>query len=203
MKWGEEGFMKRLRAGDRDACVDLIDGHYRQVYWYLLGLSRDEKKAADLTQNTFAKVWREIGDFRGESSFRTWVFAIARNEFLMDLRASGRDPELIEYTDLEVISDPAPSAEEAFSDREAKDVVRRQVERLPGRYREVISLHYFARMSFREVGKLLSVPSGTVKSRVNNALKLLKEGLERMEVGHESSESGKDAAVHGSRRRSC
>lgn len=203
MRVGEKGLLKRLRAGDREACVDLIDGHYQEVYWYLLGLSRDEERAADLTQNTFAKVWRGIASFRGESSFRTWLFAIARNEFLLHLRASGRDPELVEYSDLEVVSDPAPSVEEALNARDLEDVVRKQVRTLPGRYREVISLHYFSRMSLREIAKVLSVPSGTVKSRVHKALELLKEGLEKMEIGHESPESRKDAAVHGSQRGSC
>lgn len=199
MKWGEKGLLRRIRAGDREACVVLIDRHYRDVYRYLLGLGRDAERAADLTQNTFAKAWTGVGGFRGDSSFKTWLFAIARNEFLMEVRASGRHEELLEYTDLEVISDPAPSAEEALSSREVEDVVRRQVERLPGRYREAVSLHYFARMSLREIAGMLSLPTGTVKSRIHKALELLKESLEGTEIDHERPKSEKDASVRDSR----
>ena len=111
MKLREKMLVKRLKAGDRDSCITLIDRHYQQVYWYLLNLSKDEEKAADLTQNTFSKAWVAIRNFKGESSFRTWLFSIARNEFLLQIRKEKKCPEIVEFTELDIISDPTPSIE--------------------------------------------------------------------------------------------
>jgi len=193
----EKAILKRLKSGDREACVTLIDKHYQQVYWYLLDLSRNEDTAADLTQSTFANAWRAVGKFEGRSTFRTWLFSIARNEFLTEVRKSGRYPELMEFSELEVLEDPAPSPEETVAQQDLLAAVRARVEELPGRYREVVSLHYFSRMTLREVAGVLNIPSGTVKSRIHKALSLLKDNLEGLEIGDESDETEEAASFGG------
>ena len=184
MDLSEKWLLRRIRAGDRQACTELIDQHYQQVYWYLLDLSKNQEQAADLTQDTFAKAWQALPAFRGDSSFRTWLFAIARNEFLLQLRTQGRSPELAEYLDLEILPDPAPSAEQRFSSHQLREQIREQVHHLPGKYREVIALHYFSALSLREAAAVLQVPLGTVKSRLSQALYLLKARLENEESNH-------------------
>ena len=87
MIFREKRLLKRLRKGERDACIALIDAHYDDVYRYLFSLCHHEDQAADLTQNTFAKAWQALGHFEGRSMFKTWLFGIARNEFLMSLRS--------------------------------------------------------------------------------------------------------------------
>lgn len=193
----EKALLKRIKSGDRGACVTLIDRHYQQVYWYLLDLSRNEETAADLTQNTFANAWRAVGRFEGRSTFRTWLFSIARNEFLTEVRKSGRYPELMEFSELEVMEDPAPSPEEHVAEQDLLAAVRARVAELPGRYREVVSLHYFSRMTLREVAGVLNIPSGTVKSRIHKALSLLKDNLAGLEIGDESDETEEAASFGG------
>lgn len=195
MNLSEKWLLRRIRAGDRQSCTDLIDKHYQQVYWYLLDLSKNQEQAADLTQDTFAKAWLALPGFRGESSCRTWLFAIARNEFLLQLRTQGRAPELAEYLDLEILPDPAPSAEQRFSSRQLREQIREQVHRLPGKYREVVALHYFSRLSLREAAAVLQVPLGTVKSRINQALSLLKARLENEELSHENLSIAENPAL--------
>ena len=195
MKRNEKKLLRRLKAGDRTACVDLIDAHYQQVYWYLLNLGKDGETAADLTQNTFTKAWNAIDRFKGASTFRTWLFSIARNEFLQEMRIRGKYPELVEYTDLELVSDPGTPLEEELDARDLQDLLQKQVQTLPGKYREVISLHYFSGLSLREVAATLSVPHGTVKSRLNTALTQLKEKLDKLETGYEPHGSEKTAAI--------
>ena len=193
MKFGEKTLLRRLKAGDSKACTVLIDMHYKHVYWYLLDLCKDEDLASDLTQNTFTKAWKALGDFRGESSFRTWLFSIARNEFLQQIRKDERYPELVEFLDLEVISDLSPSVEEEIASHDQELYIRKQVKALPGKYREIISLHYFSGMSYREIAKVLSIPNGTVKSRVNQALQLLKKKFRIEETGYENQRTEKIA----------
>ena len=203
MDLSEKWLLRRIRAGDRQACTDLIDKHYQQVYWYLLDLSKNQEQAADLTQDTFAKAWQALSGFRGDSSFRTWLFAIARNEFLLQLREKGRAPALAEYLDLELMPDPAPSAEERYASGDMVQQVRGQVHRLPGKYREVIALHYFSRLSLREVAAVLGIPLGTVKSRVNQAFALLKEQLETKEVGREDYSVAENPARRAPQEGAC
>lgn len=194
MKRRERKLLKALRRGDRTACVELIDLHYRDVFWYLADLSGDRELAADLTQNTFAKAWQAVGSYRGGASFRTWLFAIARNEFLQDLRSRGRQAETIEFVDLEVIEAPDEPVDVAITREELGRIVRDSVEELPGLYREVLSLHYFARMTLKEVAAVLDVPAGTAKSRVNKALGLLRDQLEKVVTGDEEQRAEASSA---------
>ncbi|MFC1558543.1 RNA polymerase sigma factor [candidate division KSB1 bacterium] len=186
MKIREKTLLRRLHAGDREACTTLIDIHYKQVYWYLLDLSKDKESAADLTQSTFAKAWEAIPKFRGASSFRTWLFSIARNEFLLLIRKEKRYPEVVEYLELDIVPDDEQSVEEDYSSYNLEQFVREQVKTLPNKYREVISLYYYSGMRIREVAQFLAIPNGTVKSRIHQALLLLKEKVETEEIDYEN-----------------
>ena len=197
MSFRERRLLKRIRSGDRSACNELIDGHYRNVYWYLLDLCGDEDKAADLTQDTFAKGWKAVRGFEGRSSFRTWLFSIARNEFLANLRRSGRSLETVDLPDLTVVPDSSPPVDEKFDALELSRMIREAVDGLPTLYREVVSLHYYNEMSIREVALMLSLPVGTVKSRLNRVLSMLKERLDAKEAGHENAKTEKIASIEG------
>ncbi len=180
---------KRLERGDSDACVRLIDRHYRQVYRYLLGSCGDPETAADLTQSTFSKAWTARARFEGRSSLRTWLISIARNELLGHLRRSGRSVEIAERLDLRALPDPAPTVEERFDRRRDAERIRAAVETLPVPLREIVHLHYYSELSIREAARLLSIPTGTAKSRLNRALIRLRE------IDHETSRPRKAASV--------
>ena len=86
-------FVERARAGDGDALERLVTRHQGVVYRYLLNFLRDEDQTADVAQDTFLKALGRLDGFRGESSFRTWLLAIARNEALGGIRSRGRRRE--------------------------------------------------------------------------------------------------------------
>lgn len=195
MRRTEERLLRRLGRGDRDAAVTLVDGHYQQVYWYLLGLCRDGERAADLTQQTFARAWQGLAGFKGAASFRTWLFSIARNEFLQELRQGHRRAEWAEFAEVEIIADPAPSAEEMVLERDATERMRQQVMGLPGPYREVISLHYYGGLSLREAASVIGAAVGTVKSRLHQALALLQERLSTQETEDENEGTAPSPAL--------
>jgi RNA polymerase sigma-70 factor (ECF subfamily) len=170
----------RLRRGDREACRELIDRHHAGVYGYLRRLGADGALAEDLTQETYTRAWRRIDSLRGAASLRSWLLTIARNEFLQWARA-GR-PETTPLERLPVTADDRPGAENQLARDERDRAVRRAVGRLEPDLRETVALHYFQELSFKEVGAVLGVPAGTVKSRLNRALRRLRALLETMEA---------------------
>lgn len=186
MRYRERALLKRVRAGERAACGQLIDRHYGPVYRYLLGMSGNAEVAADLCQGTFARAWEAIGGFAGRSALRTWLITIARNEFFSYLRKAGRTREWADALDLASVPDPRPSVAENHQHAQVGKALRQLVDGLPAKSREIVCLHYFSELSLRQSAALLSLPLGTAKSRLNTALSLLRTKVEE-ETRHEET----------------
>src|SRR3954466_501902 len=88
--WSEMLLARRVRGGDRAACNELVHAHHAALYRFLLHLARDAHAAEDLTQETFAAAWRNIGGFRGRASLSTWLHRIAYTKFVDWNRRSRR-----------------------------------------------------------------------------------------------------------------
>jgi RNA polymerase sigma-70 factor (ECF subfamily) len=164
---------RRVRAGDRDACAQLVRAHHAAVYRFLLHLSRDAHAAEDLTQETFAAAWQKIGGFRGLASLSTWLHRIAYTKFVdwdrRSRRARSSGPEVAED-----VGDPGPGP---LDHALAEDWARRleqALARLDSPAREVVVLHYFQGKSYRELAHVLGQPAGTVKWRLSIALEQLR-----------------------------
>jgi len=184
----------RLRRGEHEACRELIARHHRGVYRYLRHLGADAALAEDLTQETYAKAWRHIRTLRRTTSLRSWLLTIARNEFLQWARVDRPEREAASEVPESRDITPGPQATLLLSERDG--ALRRTVSRLKPELRETVALHYFQNLSFRDCGKVLGIPAGTVKSRVHRALGCLRELLEGMEADHETQRDGKAFARH-------
>ena len=130
-------------------------------------LCRDQDQAEDLVFRTFARAVRKIAQYRGQASFYSWLYSILLNHYRSDCRKmksgifdSGELPE-----------DATSAWDEAHEplDMDEVLVVRRAVQALPPIFREVVVLRYFEDKSLLEMAELLSVPLGTVKSRLRLA----------------------------------
>lgn len=192
MGLSERFLVWRLRRGDREACRELIARHHRGVYGYLRHLGAERALAEDLTQETYAKAWRRIETLRRTTSLRSWLLTIARNEFLQWVRVER--PEIAMPEELPEGGDgnPGPQNELLLSERDG--ALRRAVVRLEPSLRETVALHYFHELSLREVGAVLGIPPGTVKSRVHRALGNLRELLDQKEAEHGTQRAGRALA---------
>jgi RNA polymerase sigma factor (sigma-70 family) len=190
---GEHLLVRRLKRGDPQACAELIRRHHHGVYGYLRRLGADAHLAEDLTQETYAQAWSQIGTLRQAASLRSWLLTIARNRYFRWGRA--RRPEML-AAELPDRVDEAPSAEEAVARVERDGKLRAAVARLEPSLQEAVSLHYFQHLSLREVGAVLGVPAGTAKSRIHRALGCLRSLLDG-EEGHGHEERTSRAAVAG------
>ena len=172
--------------GEDGAYVHVIDALYVPVYSFLRRLTRRSDIAEDLTQETFVAAWQGIGSFRRESRFSSWVFGIAYRQYLRYRDScSPESMPLDEYVDREdrsPIGNPYDAEDERLRLRAAVDA-------LPALYAEVVSLVHVNGLSYRETAHVLSLPIGTIKSRMNYAFKLLREILGESEVqDHEVQE---------------
>lgn len=124
--------------------------YFDPVYRYVLSLSGDAHAAEEITQETFFKALRSLDGFRGESSVKSWLCAIARNLWLSDLRK--KKPQPLEGT--ETIPDEAATPEEQMLLRDESMRIHRLLHHLEEPYREVFTLRTLGQLSFRDIGEL-------------------------------------------------
>jgi len=160
--------MELVRAERRDEAIALLLPDFRRkVFGLAYSFLRDREAAEDVTQEVFIKVWRALPGFDGRASMSTWMYTIARNASLSALRArrpqsSLSDPEVMEAA--EAIN-PVPPAD-IIADRAA---IRRLVDQLPTKQRQVVMLFYMEGQSHEEVAAMLAMPVGTVKTLLHRA----------------------------------
>lgn len=132
---------------------------------------RDRGRAEELAQEAFLRVWRGLASWRGDSSFSTWLFALAANVYRNDLK---RFPTVnVPLADIAEPADPA-SQNDSFSEHFRHEAVRRAVLALPHRYREPLVLFYFYEMDVAATASTMRLPEGTVKARLARARTLLR-----------------------------
>ena len=166
--------LKGLQKGERDACVEVV----RTVYRFLLHLSGDSSIAEDLAQETLLAVLKKVGDFRGKAYFLTWLHKIAYNKFIDSRRKLRRDDAKLNGLKNErpVSNAHIDPLEEVMAGEQSRFLYQ-AVRELEGAEQVAIVLHYFQRLSFSEMSKVLEEPVGTVKWRTSQALKKLKSSL--------------------------
>lgn len=170
----DRDLMARAASGDRAAFTELMDRHEDMVFAVAMRMMRDREAAFDATQETFLTVFRKAGKFSGESAVTTWLYRVATNTCLDMLRKQKRrraEP-LPEHHD-----EPDRSATEPFDAVEVRPDIEKALADLPEEFRAAIILSDIHGLSIAEIGQILDVPAGTVKSRVFRGRRLLAEKL--------------------------
>jgi RNA polymerase sigma-70 factor (ECF subfamily) len=161
--------------GFEDLAMPLFDSLYNFARW----LTHDANDAEDLVQDTYLKALRGFASFQCGTNFRAWMFKILRNTFLSSCSKLDRRMTVAMDSEEDFPAPPAPSAtpESLLIERSGSDAVRCAIERLPVIFREVILLCDGEDASYREIAEILSIPMGTVMSRLARARKALRESL--------------------------
>ena len=157
--------------------------HLDAVYRYAYALTRERSEAEDLTQDTFLQALRHWDQFRPGTNARAWLFTICRNLFLRQRERRSRE-EPMEAAALDGIAAaaqaaavPSDAGRALFDAPELGDVIRRELDKLPAEYREVVELSDLQDQSYADIAQVLGVPLGTVKSRLFRGRRLLQEAL--------------------------
>ncbi len=173
----EPDTIRAAAAGDQAAFAELVRGLQGPVWRFLRHLVGDAALAEDLTQETFVKVYRKLDTFRFGSKFSTWVFSVARNAGIDELRSRQRRDRLVTAL--------RPRRPTVRPGPETKAEVEAAVATLNPKLREAFLAVEVLGLTYREAGAALEIPEGTVKSRVHHARAALVAWLEAAEAPDE------------------
>jgi RNA polymerase sigma-70 factor, ECF subfamily len=159
--------LRRISAGDEDAMAAFYREHGRVVLAQVLLVTGERVLAEEIVQDTMLAVWRGAASFRGESSARSWVIAIARRQTRDRLR--GQRLRVVDNACLADQPDAAPGPEVTALDRAELAEVRGAIQGLAPAHRELLGLVFGSGLSLPEVAGVLEIPVGTVKTRLSAA----------------------------------
>lgn len=185
--------LERWRSGDSRAGNTLVRRHFRTVYCFFR--SKVELLADDLTQRTFLVCVESRDRFRGESTFRAYLLGIARRILLRYFRDQGYERRQLDQLGEASVADLAASPSTILAEQDTYRTLLTALQRLPLDLQIALELYYWERLSQPDIGAVLGIPEGTVKSRLNRARTLLKQTLAELSGPNDASASPEDLAA--------
>jgi RNA polymerase sigma-70 factor, ECF subfamily len=184
----ENKHVLRYQKGDAQAFEPLVKEFLPLVYSYAARMTGDTESAEDIAQVTFVKVWKNIGKYNPNASFRTWILTITHRTILDWFRKKKHVP----FSDfdierggnvlLDTTEDTLPLPDEVFAQQELRGHIEELLATLPPKAREVLVLYFEAEMTLEEIAVALGESLNTVKSRYRRALLALRVNAGRIEV---------------------
>jgi len=180
----DEALAERVASGDHAAFAALAQRYETPLYNFVLRFLGSPDDAADAAQETLIQVFQALPASRPNFAFRPWLYRVARNKCIDMLRrrrttpfsAIGSDPD--EDTAFEhTIADSDPLPDEVAERADIQRILQTAIDRLPEKYRLVVSLRYAAELTFAEIGESLGLPENTVKTHFQRAKAMLRTSL--------------------------
>lgn len=171
----------RAREGDTEAFSSLVNRHQQRVYNLAYRFMRDATLAEDAAQEAFIKAYRLLGGFRGDCSFTTWMYRVTASVCLTELsrRKKRGEVELL----------PLHENRRTTSDRhdalDVPEMMHSCVQKLPSRYRRIVTLYYLKELPYEEIAHALQIPMGTLKTWMHRARGQLRRIVEKEYRAHE------------------
>lgn len=181
VRYREDELIMKLKANNRSAFEFLYDHYSAALYGVVLRIVKEEERAADVLQDSFLKIWRNIGSYSSEKgTLFTWMLNIARNTAIDKLRVEAKIERNVVRLDVPggVAHEVADGSNYALFEIDVKTWVGRLA---PDR-RIPIELVYFQGYTHEEAAKVLSIPLGTLKSRVRKGLQELRSVFSTPEI---------------------
>jgi len=177
----------RAQAGDMDAFGALVDRNRRAVFRAALAAVRSPDEADEVAQETFVTAFQKLGHFRGEAAFRTWLIAIAWRKaidrrkgitrWLQRLAPAPHMDEGEEWDVTERLPAGDRSQEDTLITADLQRKVRKLIATLPPKLRDALLLAGSGEYSYEQIAVMLKIPVGTLKWRVSEARRVLKQKL--------------------------
>jgi RNA polymerase sigma-70 factor (ECF subfamily) len=177
----DRALVTAAQGGDRRALDDLLRRHYDRIFAVCRRLAGNEADALDATQEALLAIVRGLGSYDGSARFSTWAYRVATNACLDELRRRNRRP----LPGLpEERTPPAPGVDDAIA---AKVTIERGLADLPLEFRTAVVLRDLCGLDYAEIGEILGVPPGTVRSRIARGRAALATAL----TGNPDGEGGR------------
>lgn len=181
----DEDLMDHVVTGSEAAFSCLVDRYKNRLQNVIYRYTRDFQRAEDLTQEAFVRVYLHRERYRKTGKFSTWIFTIAvnlaKNEVRRKVRLRGvmsldHLKELL-GTSESFLKDDKPETDRSIERDQTSSVISQAIAKLPEVYRDALVLRDIQELSYEEIGEILDIPGGTVRSRINRARLMLKDKL--------------------------
>lgn len=171
-------------AHSQEAYEELLSRYQKRLFAYIFHLVGNRDEAEDILQNVFSKMYKNIGDFDTSRKFSSWVYRIAHNESINFLKRKNKR-YMVSWEDINTNKDKLDTAsndelpEEKWEHLEIVREVDKALEKLPEKYKQVLTLRYFQEYSYEDIGRILKKPVNTIGTLINRAKKKLLEVVEK------------------------
>lgn len=183
MECDEATLIAKSQQGDVEAFGELVSIYEKQVYTVAYRFMGNPEDASDLTQEAFVRAFRAISRFRGEASFKTWIYHIVANVCRDELRK--RKKQAVVSLDAPIVTDDgyitreqedwSLAPERVYESIELQETIQQLLNQLIPEYRQVLVLREIQGFTYEEIANILECSLGTVKSRINRARKALRD----------------------------
>jgi RNA polymerase sigma-70 factor (ECF subfamily) len=179
--------VEQCLSGDEAAWENLVKRHTRRVYSICYRFTNQQSESEEITQDVFLRVFRTLNSYRAkEGSFIVWLSRLTRNLLIDHYRRTklNRATDSIEEQ-LPMLEETSPArsrADTLLTDRETSEILQAGLQKLSPDLRETVVLRDLQELEYREIAQILSVPEGTVKSRLNRGRAELARVLRRRRV---------------------
>jgi RNA polymerase sigma-70 factor (ECF subfamily) len=182
MNLEDNRLVEKFFSGDEESFPQLVKKYLQPVCNFLYYFTQDRAVLDDLTQETFIKAWKNLRKFDQEKSFKTWIFAVAKNAAYDHFKKKKTLP-FANFTNeegtnkLENISDESILPNEILERKDIAQELGKKLEKIPGYYRIILTLHYKEDFSLQEIAEILNKPYNTIKSSHKRGLEKLRKLL--------------------------
>jgi len=174
-----EELIERIAVGDRDALKELYERHRLPLLGYLRVLTSDHGLAEEILQDSLFAAWNGADRFSGESSARAWLYGIARRRARDAMRK--RRFQFVDLASVEHVAANEPEPDDIVLVNAGIEELAKAIDRLSAAHREALILTFVHGLAYQELADVVGVPIGTVKSRLSNAKRALRDVLNETE----------------------
>jgi RNA polymerase sigma-70 factor (ECF subfamily) len=173
----DEEIALRVQQGDSEIFGVLVDRYEQKLLRYGRKFLSRPEDVQDIVQDVFIRAYRNIQSFDSTQRFNPWIYRIAHNAYLNTMRRNSLAPISVDFDTVLVhfkYDDPSESEREQ---KDMRDLIERSMNDIPAKYREVLILHYFEEMPYKDIADVLQIPVGTVSIRLRRAREALKKNI--------------------------
>ena len=169
-KYSDEKLISRFQEGDINAYNELVKRYKDRLLNFVLRYFNNVEQAEDVVQDTLIKLYTHASYYKNVAKFSTWIFTIAKNNALTELRKNKRkktDSLWTEDGQIIDINSKEESLDSKVQNEIAIDQLNKFLDEIPENFRMAVVLRDFQELSYEEISKILEIPIGTIKSRIN------------------------------------
>lgn len=187
MAVSDSELINQFNSGNEEAFAELIQRYQHKIYNTTYRMLGNHEDALDIAQESFIRIYKSLGNFKGESSFSTWLFRISTNICRDELRKRQRklktysiSSEKDNKNTIDNLGGEKNNPERISISKEINTQIQEKINQLPSEQRSVLILREFQDLSYQEIANILEISMGTVKSRLSRARRSLREDLNKI-----------------------